>query len=128
MKRLVLDSGAVSRLSDRDLNAASDVVAFKNEGIWPPVVPSIVLVESLSGRPRTDTIIDRFLKTCVIIEDLPEGLARRAGALRAQAGRGSAVDATVVALAEPGGTVLTRDLKDMRALAAHALEVQVQSA
>ena len=85
-------------------------------------------MESLSGRPSPDTIVDRFLKTCSIIEDLPEGLARRAGALRAQAGRGSAVDATVVALAEPGGTVLTRDLKDMRALAAHALEVQVRSA
>lgn len=125
---MVLDSGAVSRLSVPVQNTASTLATFKNEGIWPPVVPSIVLVESLSGRPNTDTIVDRFLKTCIIIEDLPEGLARRAGALRAQAGRGSAVDATVVALAEPGGTVLTRDLKDMRALAAHALEVQVRSA
>ena len=128
MKRLVLDSGAVSRLSVPVQNTASALATFKNEGIWPPVVPSIVLVESLSGCPSTDTIVDRFLKTCIIIEDLPEGLARRAGALRAQAGRGSAVDATVVALAEPGGTVLTRDLKDMRALAAHTLEVQVRSA
>lgn len=128
MTLLVLDSGGVSRLSLSSQNATSAVSLLKREGIWPPVVPSIVLVESLSGRQRTDANVNRFLKTCVVVENLPERLARRAGTLRAQAGRGSAVDAAVVALAEPGGTVLTNDLKDMRALAAHALEVQVQSA
>ncbi len=128
MKRLVLDSGAVSRLAIPVQKTASALAALKDEGIWPPVVPSIVLVESLSGRQRTDTTVNRFLKTCIILEDLPERLARRAGTLRAQAGRGSAVDATVVALAEPGGVVLTSDFKDMRALATHALEVQVHSA
>ena len=128
MTLLVLDSGGVSRLSLSSQNATSAVSLLKREGIWPPVVPSIVLVESLSGRQRTDANVNRFLKTCVVVENLPERLARRAGTLRAQAGRGSAVDAAVVALAEPGGTVLTSDLIDMRALAAHALEVQVQSA
>ena len=128
MTLLVLDSGGVSRLSLSSQNATSAVSLLKREGIWPPVVPSIVLVESLSGRQRTDANVNRFLKTCVVVENLPERLARRAGTLRAQAGRGSAVDAAVVALAEPGGTVLTSDLRDMRALAAHALEVQVQSA
>lgn len=128
MALLVLDSGGVSRLSLSSQNATSAVSLLKREGIWPPVVPSIVLVESLSGRQRTDANVNRFLKTCIVIETLPERLARRAGTLRAQAGRGSAVDAAVVALAEPGGTVLTSDLRDMQALAAHALEVQVQSA
>ena len=42
---------------------------------------------------------------------------RRAGALRALAGRGSAVDALVVAIAEPGGMVLSGDMGDPRALA-----------
>jgi len=128
MTLLVLDSGGVSRLSPSSQNATSAVSLLKREGIWPPVVPSIVLVESLSGRQRTDANVNRFLKTCVVVENLSERLARRAGTLRAQAGRGSAVDAVVVALAEPGGTVLTSDLRDMRALAAHALEVEVQSA
>jgi hypothetical protein len=66
-------------------------------------VPSVVLLESLTGRQRTDAPVNRFLKTCGIVADLPELLARRAAALRAHAGRGSAVDAIVVAMAEPGG-------------------------
>jgi hypothetical protein len=40
--------------------------------------------------------------------------------------RGSAVDALVVALAEPGGTVLTSDLRDLEALAEHAQRVRVE--
>jgi len=72
----------------------------------------------------TDAAVDWFLKTCTVVE-LTEGLARRAAALRARAGRGSAADAIVVAAAEPGGTVLTGDLRDLRALAGHARDVQV---
>ena len=53
---------------------------------------------------------------------------RRAGALRALARQGSAVDAIVVALAEPGGAVLTSDLKDLRALATHADAVHIYRA
>lgn len=48
-----------------------------------------------------------------------------AGVLRASAQRGSAVDALVVAMAEPGGSVLTGDIGDLRALAAHADNVTV---
>lgn len=38
------------------------------EGLWPPIVPSIVLVESLTGRQRTDAKVNRFLKTADIRE------------------------------------------------------------
>ena len=69
--------------------------------------------------------MNRFLKTCDLVSELPEPIARRAAALRARAGRGSAVDAIVVALAEPFGTVLTGDLQDLRALADHAEGVVV---
>ena len=72
-----------------------------------------------------DANLNRFLKTCDVVEELPQRLARRAGALRALARQGSAVDAIVVALAEPGGAVLTSDLKDLRALASHTDGVQV---
>lgn len=37
-------------------------------------------------------------------------------------------DAAVVAMAEPGGAVLTHDTKDLRALAAHARDVTVFAA
>ena len=65
------------------------------------------------------------LKTCVVVDGPHERLARRAGSLRAKAGRGSAVDAVVVAMAEPGGTVFTSDIKDLKALAAYAHDVSV---
>jgi hypothetical protein len=104
------------------------ITVFKRDGIWPPIVPSIVLVESLTGRQRTDALAHRFLKTCDVQEAIPQALARRAATLRAKARRGSAVDAVVVAMAEPGGTVLGGDLADLRALAAHANDVLVQRA
>jgi hypothetical protein len=46
--------------------------------------------------------------------------------LRRLARRGSAVDALVVALAEPGGTVLTSDPGDLDALAQYAHDVIVE--
>jgi hypothetical protein len=101
------------------------IAAFVSDGVWPPLVPSVVLVECLSGRQRNDALTNRFLKTCEIVEEIPQQLARRAAALRASARRGSAVDAVVVALAEPGGAVLSGDLADLRALAAHADDVIV---
>ncbi|HUB69836.1 MAG TPA: PIN domain-containing protein [Acidimicrobiales bacterium] len=125
MSVLVLDSGAVTRLARRDQDTAGIIAAFVRDGIWPPLVPSVVLVECLSGRQRNDVLTNRFLKTCEIFEEVPEQLARRAAVLRALAGRGSAVDALVVAVAEPGGAVLSGDLADLRALAAHADDVVV---
>lgn len=97
-------------------------------GLWPPAVPSVVLVECLSGRPDRDARTNLFLKTCDVRVHLPEARARRAAYLGRAAGRGSAVDAVVVATAEPGGTILTTDSKDLGALASHALNVGVERA
>jgi hypothetical protein len=121
----VLDSGGITRLARQSQDAAAMIAVFKRDGIWPPIVPSVVLVESLTGRQRSDALTNRFLKTCDIVEDLPQHLARRAAALRASARQGSAVDAIVVAMAEPGGTVLSGDVGDLRALASYAQDVEV---
>jgi len=123
---LVLDSGGLSRLSQRTRRAAALIGALKDAGLWPPVVPSVVLVESTSGTARTDTNVNRFLKTCEVDPIVLEVTARRAGRLRSLAGRGSAVDALVVAMAEPGSTVLTSDRVDLMALAAHADAVEIE--
>ena len=109
---LILDSGAVSCLSERSQRALALIVALREEGLWPPTVPSAVLVECLQGHPGRDANENRFLKTCDISESIPEPLARRAAYLRRQARRGSAIDALVVASAEPAGTVLTCDPAD----------------
>lgn len=128
MSALVLDSGGVTRLARRNAGSLAAIRAFRREGLWPPIVPSMVLVESVTGRQRTDANVNRFLKTCDIVERVPEGTARRAASLRARARQGCAVDALVIAMAEPGGDVLSGDLADLRALAAHAVDVTVHRA
>ena len=89
-------------------------------------MPTVVIAESTSGRPRTDAAISRFLKACDVDASLSPSTARRAGELRALARTGTVVDAIVVSIAEPGGTVLTSDAKDVRVLAARADDVSVE--
>jgi hypothetical protein len=125
---LVLDSGGLSRLSQRNRRAAALIEAFRAEGLWPPVVPTVVIAESTTGTARTDTNVNRLLKSCDVDPVVAERTARRAGHLRALARRGSVIDALVVASAEPAGTVLTGDLADLEALAAHSNAVAVEKA
>ena len=122
---LVLDSGAVTRLSSRDRATAALIVELRARALWPPLVPTFVLAECVTGSAARDANTNRFLKTCDIRPDLSETRARRAARLRTAARRGSAVDALVVAAAEPGGTVLTSDRADLEALAANARDVLV---
>src|SRR5262245_55443794 len=123
---LVLDSGAVNRLAERSRYVAALILALREQGLWPPLIPSVVLVECLQGHTGRDALTNRFLKTCDILGDVPEALARRAALLRRQARRGSAVDALVVAFAEPGGTVITSVPSDLGALARYAHDVTVE--
>ncbi len=123
---LVLDSGGVSRLAERSRATAALIVALRERELWPPLVPSVVLVECLHGHAGRDANVNAFLKTCDIAEEVPERIARRAALLRRKAGAGSAVDALVVAFAEPDGTVLTGDSEDLGSLAAHSARVRVE--
>lgn len=59
MKAVVLDSGAVTRLARQDRLTAARIGSLKRRGIWPPVVPSVVLVECLTGRQRIDAVTNR---------------------------------------------------------------------
>ena len=123
---LILDSSAVSRLAERTRAMAAFLRALRDEGLWPPLVPSAVLVECLQGHAGRDAAANHFLKTCDVVEELAAPIARRAAYLRTRARRGSAVDAIVVAHAEPGATVLTSDVDDLTALAAHAQRVRIE--
>jgi hypothetical protein len=60
---LVLDSSGVSKLAERS-RAAALIHALREQDIWPPVVPSIVLVECLQGHTGRDAMMNRFLKIC----------------------------------------------------------------
>ena len=123
---LVLDSGGVSRLAVRSRQVAALILTLRERDVWPPLVPSVVLVECLQGHAGRDAPANALLKTCDIVEDVPERVARRAALLRRKAGRGSAVDALVVAFADPDGTVLTSDPDDLTALAQFADRVRVE--
>ena len=115
MSTVVLDSGGLSALVERDPAALALIEALRSEGADAFVVSTVVLVEALRGDAR-DATTNRFLRGCEIIEAVPEPLARR----------GSAVDALLVALAEGGGVVVTSDLEDLSALAAYADRVRVE--
>lgn len=123
---LVLDSGAVTKLARRDRQTAAIIGVLRRDRLWPPVVPSVVIVESVTGRPGPDANTNRLLRTCDIVTEIPEQTARRAALLRSRAKQGSAVDALVIAIAEPGSVVLTGDPADLRALAANAEHVRVE--
>ena len=113
-------------MAARTKGSLAIIRALTSDGLWPPIVPTVVLVESLHGNSSRDANTHRFLKTCVVEPTVSETIARRAAELRRLAKAGSAVDALVVALAEPGGTVLTGDRADIEALAAHAGHVAVE--
>ena len=123
---LVLDSGGITKLAARNRQALALIQSFAADELLPPLVPTVVLVESLQGHPGRDININRFLKTCIVEPTVTDAVARRAAELRRRAGRGSAVDAIVVAMAEPGGTVLTSDEADLGALSAYARQVVVE--
>lgn len=123
---LILDSGGVTRLSSRTKPVLALIRSLVDEGLWPPIVPTMVLIESMHGDPAQDANTNRFLTTCIMQPQVPAVVARRAAELRRRARTGSAVDALVVALAESGGTVLTGDKADIEALAAHARGVSVE--
>lgn len=64
----MLDSSAVSRLAERSRPTLALILALREEGLWPPVVPSIVLVECLQGHAGRDVAENKFLRTCEIVE------------------------------------------------------------
>ena len=125
---LVLDSDGVTVLAaDR-----ARLEELRRRGEWPALVASVTLTEALTGDHRRDFHENRFLRTCDI-RSVDEELARSGARLRAKvSGRRapSAADAIVVALADDagGGTVLSSDPSDLRALARHTTnEVRVAS-
>ncbi len=68
---LILDSGAVSQLAERSREALALIVALREEGLWPPTVPAVVLVECLQGHAGRDANEHRFLKTSIHPGELP---------------------------------------------------------
>ena len=113
---LILDSGGVSALAGQRARLAE----LRRRGQWPPQIPSVVLVEALTGDHRRDFHQNRLIALCQV-RDVTDVHAREAARLRARtrrAGTISATDAIVVAMALtfPDPVVLTSDPDDVAAL------------
>ncbi len=117
---LVLDSGGVSALAGN----RKALTELRHRRKWPPVIPSVVLAESLTGDHRRDFHVNHLIGLSVVA-DVDEAAARRAAKLRTDTGRAaeiSAIDAIVVAIAVDiaDANVLTSDASDLCDLAAVA--------
>jgi predicted nucleic acid-binding protein len=110
---LVLDSGGVNALAGQRARLAE----LRRRGAWPPQVPTVVLVEVLTGDHRRDFHENHLFRMCQI-RPVDEQTARHAARLRTASGRAddiSGTDAIVAALAVNIGNsvVLTSDPTDL---------------
>jgi hypothetical protein len=123
---LVLDRAGVHALSERSAPALALMRSLRERDLWPPVVPTAVVAESLSGDAAHDAAVLRFLRTCVIEDHLPMTVAIRAAELRRRAGRGTVAEAVAMAVAEPDSILLTGDAATTSALAEHSDNVTIE--
>lgn len=123
---LVLDRAGVQALSERSSPALALIRSLRERDLWPPVVPSAVVVESLSGDAGRDADVLRFLRTCVIEDQLPLTTAIRAAEIRRRAEQGTVTEAVAIAVAEPDAIVLTGDASTTSVLARHSDNVSVE--
>ncbi|MFN0027923.1 MAG: hypothetical protein ACKV2O_12200 [Acidimicrobiales bacterium] len=124
--RLVIDSGALRKLAEPSWAALALLRTFRTRGLWPAMVPTVVVTEALTGDGATDAAVEALLRCCDVREEVPLTLARRAAWLRAAVGRGSGTDALLVAMAEPGGAVLVTNRPTVEAMALFADGVFVE--
>lgn len=124
---LVLDAGAISALAQGDPRARH-ILRYARARHEVVLTPTAVVAEVTTGQGPRDAPTNRVLSNVELIP-VSERLARRAGALRYQAGCPGTVDALVVATAEAtlGGVVLTADPEGMRALAGVSKGVEVHT-
>ena len=125
---LVLDSGAVAALGRRNRQTAARIAVLRQRGMWPPILPTAVLIDSLSGNRMRDAPANRTVGLS-LVHPLEEPLARRAAQLRGRARAGSAVEAAVVATAELlEALVITTNPDVLLRLCQHADGVSLLSA
>ena len=118
---LILDSEAVSALAEQRKGMAERLAAAR-EADHRVLIPTVVLAEASTGAP-TDAAIWHVLGRIPTI-DLPQGVAMRAGTLRARADsvrrrkRDLTVDAIVAATAVElaPSLVMTADKSDLELL------------
>jgi hypothetical protein len=111
---LVLDAGAFVAVErgDRAMVARPRVAERSGLGLQSN---GAVVAQVWSDPSDRQVQLARLLRS-VDVKPVDLGLGREAGVLLARAGRGDAVDATVVAIAKAGDRIVTSDPDDISAL------------
>ena len=124
---MVVDSGALSKVAERDRDAIAAWDGLENDG-WQPLVPAAVLAEATTGRAH-DARVNHLLNAITNIGADDEVIGRLAGALRyaARKQNPSGVDALVAAHAvlRAPAVVITGDTADFKGLLADSAGVVV---
>ena len=124
MSALVLDAGAFVAVERGDRQMVARLRAAERGGLELRTNGAVVaqVWDDASGRQAS---LSRLLRS-VDVRAVDRALGQRAGVLLGRAGRGDAVDATVVAIAHAGDRIATSDPDDIRAIVAgsgHAILV-----
>ncbi len=116
MSAIVLDAGALLAVDRGDRAMAARLRIAERNGIELRSNGAVVaqVWRDPSGRQAE---LARLLRS-VSVAPIDRLLGQDAGVLSGRAGVGDAVDAIVVAIANPGDRILTSDPKDVRALVA----------
>jgi hypothetical protein len=100
---------------------------LRRRGLWPPIVPRAALAESRTGSSKRDVNTNLPVEARDVRSGVAERVVRRGRGAWYDGSEGlCAVDALVVAAAEPGSTALTSDGVDLRAIAADAVDVVIE--
>ena len=114
MTAVILDAGAFIAIERNDRRtvallkvAQQNSLALRSNGA--------VVAEVWRGGSGSQVAVSRLLAAVELLA-VDEAMGRSAGVLIRDAGRGSAIDATVVALARDDDQIVTSDQSDMQAL------------
>ena len=114
MSALVLDAGAFVAVERANRAMVARLRAAERGGLVLKSNGAVVaqVWRDASGR---QALLSRLLRS-VDVRAVDRALGQGAGVLLGRAGRGDAVDATVVAIANAGDRIATSDPEDIRAL------------
>ena len=113
MSAVILDAGAFVAVDSDDRRAVAMLAVVRRAGADLRTTGIVVAEVWHDGRGRQANL-SRLL-AAVDVRPVDEHLGRQAGVLRAAAGGGAdAADATVVAVATTGDTIITGDVGDLR--------------
>lgn len=121
---VTLDTGALIALERGDPRVRALIARAAASGA-AMTVPAVVVAEVWRGRRQH--AVGRLL-AAVVVEEVDDELARRAGELLARTGRGDTVDAIVaVSAARRGDTVVTSDPVDLLRFADDLRRISVRA-